>query len=165
MKQSAISTTLKRGIQNQARNILLGLHDMRLFVQISHNHNNTLQWLRATSDPPHCPQIKSNKNIIINYYYYLKELSGSFYPDITWRPSIIINNHHFALHLSGCNANWYLATSRKTQQHQCEGVLPNSNKTFDDKSERNECSNESETQPTFESLQRDLQPANNAVFD
>jgi hypothetical protein len=31
-----------------------------LFVQNSHNHNNTIQWLRATSDLPSLPadQIK-----------------------------------------------------------------------------------------------------------
>ena len=52
-----------------------------LFDQISHNYNNY-----PPTTPPRCPRSNINKNIIVNSYYYLKDLSGSF---IRRSPSVL----------------------------------------------------------------------------
>ena len=63
-----------------------------LFVQISHNHNNKSPKAERDVGPPPSLRINYKSNTTIIYYYYLKELSGSFNPRSRWHPPLISTN-------------------------------------------------------------------------
>ena len=57
---------------------VVGVLCVILFVQISHNHNNKSPKAERDIGPPPSLRINYKSNTTINYYYYLKGLSGPF---------------------------------------------------------------------------------------